>query len=101
MDEILVLQLQMLHIYKVVGATKERPDSCEEICPRLFRRVLLNIGRAGINSLEEELELSEHHGLRSGDSVRERAQQLLRQSPISTASLSSLNAKDLEVAKVK
>jgi hypothetical protein len=59
MDEILVLQLQMLHIYKVVGATKERPDSCEEICPRLFRRVLLNIGRAGINSLEEELELSE------------------------------------------
>ena len=103
MDEILilVLQLQKLHIYKVVGATKEGPDCSEESCPRLFRGVLINSGRTGINSLERELESSELHWMRRSNSVRERAQQLLRQSSISTASLSSLNAKDSEAAKVK
>ena len=59
MDENPVLQLKKLHIYKVVGAIKERPVCCEERCPRLCRRVLLNSGRAGISSLEEELESSE------------------------------------------
>ena len=56
---ILCFSSKKLHIYKAVGATKERPDCCEETCPRLFRRVLLNSGRAGISSLEEELESSE------------------------------------------
>ena len=48
MDENPELQLQNLHIYKVIGATTERPDCCEESCPRLFWGVLQSSCWAGL-----------------------------------------------------